>query len=152
MSATDSDQYEIRIVCDMKAHPHHKGRPQHITKVAWSPLGNFREPGGWVTAFSELRKQYDPDGSAKPRVRFPHSVQEEPIPGQASGESRTYNRKRYELECPRCKYRVEARRETIARVLDLWRELGKTELSLQDLHKGLDAQAVARHARVARQG
>ena len=132
------EQFEIRIICENSIS--HPGKSAHITAVTWMERGTWREPGGWCTSLQELEREYTPEGPHRTGRHRTHSIQLEPIPG-ATGVTTHYGRKRYELRCPRCKFRVAAREETLAPIFDYLRARGRHEVSLQQIMAAINPEA-----------
>ena len=138
------DEFEIRIVCDKKAHPHHKGRDQHIT--ALTPWG---EDGArtWLLSSREIERREDPLDyyvipgyrlTDEPKRRPPVHSREIPRTDQDRAKGVMRSVWRYELECPRCGAKAGAQEQTMRVLLDKLQAAGIRQVSLRDLHEYLD--------------
>ena len=130
------DQFEIRIICDKRAHPAHKGRPWHVT--ALSPYETDDGTRAWTLSEREMEQRPDPlwysvipgyrltdEPMRRPPFHYIESTDETPL--ASAGQEH----ERFELECRRCHAKVSAAGTTMFALLDKLQANGIRQVSLQ---------------------
>lgn len=132
------EQFEIRIICDKRSHPAHKGRDWHVTALALYVLddGNLV----WLQSEREMSQRPDSlDYSVIPGYRLVGGPDRRPPVHFIESSGREHESQRFEMTCRRCPSKVVAQGETVFKFLDKLQAAGIRQVSLQAMSDYLDA-------------
>ncbi|MSS84540.1 hypothetical protein FYJ24_07140 [Actinomycetaceae bacterium WB03_NA08] len=145
------EPYTIRIVCDMRSHPHHKGRDAHITELQFYDQDEIDRANPWRYSERELSKSrkrrrgaqdrpltFDFGASTGPTRRSLNYMKHELPELEGAFRDGTITAARYELECGRCGEKASARMETMNYCLNQLMQAGLHKIDLRTLGKKLD--------------
>ena len=132
------EQFEIRIICDKRAHPHHKGRDWHVTALAPYVLDDGNRV--WLQSEREMNQRPDSLGYyVVPGHRLVGGPDRRPPVHFIESSDKEHDGQRFEMTCHRCPAKVVAQSETAFKFLDKLQAAGIRQVSLQAMSDYLDA-------------
>lgn len=130
------DKYTVRITCDNRAHPKHKGKEIHITEFG-RKYDNNDYPWPWRLSRKEISRVERHGGFNEEHPDpLTHLVRAESYDG-ISPDVIYMQRQRIELTCPKCGAHVPTRDEVLRLVLDKLEENGIRKVALNHLGESL---------------